>query len=146
MRTILIALLMTLATQVGAEDINLICDTTSETTTVFAQDRSIISDDETIVKINPSLTIGSNTLKADFLLFDVFECDKLFVRYTDENIKASCVGTTDIHGEKFASMSKSVSVSRYTSKVTATITNFNTNGTLFLYNYQGICKKSKKLF
>ena len=137
---------MTLATQVWAKDINLICDTISETTTVFAQNKSIISNDETIVTIKPSLTIGSNTLKTDFLLFDVFECDKLTVRYTDENIKAGCVGTTDMSGKKLASMSKSVSVSRYTGKVTATITNFNTNGTLFLYTYKGICKKSKKLF
>ena len=146
MRRLLTALFILLATKSIAEDITLVCETSSESSTILGKNGKVIMYDDKIVTQKPTLVIGANTLKADFLLFDIFKCDNLSVNYSEDEIKALCVGTSNFSGNKFPAMSKSVTISRYSGAVSARLTNDNDDGSLFFYNYEGICKKSKKLF
>ena len=67
------------------------------------------------------------------------------MNFSEDKIIAGCNGT-NMSGNIYPRMSKTVVLSRYKGKVRASLTNRGQDGVVFRYMYEGICEKTKKLF
>lgn len=141
---LVIVLFVTVPATLAAKDFRIICNTISEETSL-EENNILKSYDDTIVTIKPLFYIGEDKLITDLPLFNAFKCNELVVNFSEDKIIAGCIGT-NMSGDIYPRMSKTVGLSRYTGKLRASLTNRNQDGVEFRYMYVGICEKTEKLF
>ena len=141
---LVLAFLMTIGTQVVAEEIKLSCKTDTEQST-WLNGSEVVKTDETVVTPAIDLTISDGLIgDKGLMLLSIYDCAGPTAISVDEAwIENSCSGLKDFDGNKVAGQ-KSIKLDRYTGNVRASLVLVSSN--TFMYVYRGECLKTKKKF
>ena len=136
MRTILAIIFMTFAAHASAEELSLVCETTSE---VFHQSNSkgeTTAYDDTITNLKTEILFDGQSVEASFPLFKAY-CKNFDTQWKKNDIESFCFENNT---------SSSIKISRLTGLVKYSFIISPDDGSMSAYFYKGQCKKSKKMF